>query len=133
MKKLCSVMLVLIASAGISQAAITDLTSATQGEGNKGMAWVPIGSQGFEITARSSVDENDPFSYYATGSTGTGFASASTVPCFSEKTLRPDQLKYGGSGTGFGPTDSEKTLHPDQLKFPHLADSVVLAKFKRAP
>ena len=71
MKKLCSVMLVLIASAGISQAAITDLTSATQGEGNKGMAWVPIGSQGFEITARSSVDENDPFSYNASGSTGT--------------------------------------------------------------
>ncbi|NQV31359.1 MAG: hypothetical protein HQ515_01640 [Phycisphaeraceae bacterium] len=106
MKKLCFVMLVLIASTGISQAAITDLTAATQGEGNVGTSWTPIDSQGnlvpYTITARTMVDDGDPENLGAFGSTGTTYVGNSGA---GVQTLKPDGSK-GISGGG-GHKDEE--------------------------
>ena len=59
----------------VASAAITELTSSVQGKGNKGSSWTPINSFGdpssFTISARSHIDETQPYDFWALGEMGT--------------------------------------------------------------
>ena len=92
----------------VASAAITDLTAITQGKGNKGIAWTPLDSLdnpvSFSISARSSVDETQPFVFNANGDIGTVYVDKDT------KGTGVQDIDFGGSGGisgGGGDKDEE--------------------------
>ncbi|MCF7974385.1 MAG: hypothetical protein K9N55_11260 [Phycisphaerae bacterium] len=92
----------------VASAAFTNLTAWTQGSGDKGVSWTPIDSQGnsasFTITARSSVDNTQPFNANASGDVGTAYVRD------YKGTGVKDLWSEGSSGISGGGGDKDEEL-----------------------